>query len=302
MSLKSKLKEIVGNGATIPKLVGALLILTAGLLYFNNKSVTAETVMITNMAGNSGGSGVVIELEDTSSTILTNAHVCGVVLKGGMVQTTYGESAVVEKYAKDTVHDLCVIKVSKRLKQKAKLASGPPKLYSKSTVSGHPSLYPNIVTQGHFSGRSVINVFTGTRECTDKDTETMDGILVCAFFNGMPVFNTYEAGVISALIKPGSSGSAVYNEDNELSGLVFAGAGEIGYGMIVPYEYVANFISKVKDDKVKYISPQYEQTLLDMLSEKSTKSSYKSLIKKCDNAKTKAIKILCDKLQESYVR
>lgn len=55
---------------------------------------------------------------------------------------------------------------------------------------------------------------------------------------------------------PGSSGSMVLNENNELSGLVFAGLGrDISYALIVPTEYIIDFLSKIKDTSDVYNTP-----------------------------------------------
>jgi len=50
--------------------------------------------------------------------------------------------------------------------------------------------------------------------------------------------------LVTATIMPGSSGSGVFNEDMELSGLAFAGSGDLGYAWTVPYEDMMYFLNK----------------------------------------------------------
>src|SRR4051812_8386630 len=54
------------------------------VLSSHNRSREAN-VMITNRAKTSGGTGLILKSSISESYILTNAHVCGVVEKGGLV-------------------------------------------------------------------------------------------------------------------------------------------------------------------------------------------------------------------------
>ena len=53
----------------------------------SDKDIASTTAMITNYSENSGGSGVILTSKTYESTVLTNAHVCGVVKFGGLVIT-----------------------------------------------------------------------------------------------------------------------------------------------------------------------------------------------------------------------
>jgi hypothetical protein len=81
----------------------------------------------------------------------------------------------------------------------------------------------------------------GFQKCTEEDMAGPNGIM-CLLLGGIPEVRRYETQVVSATIMPGSSGSAVFNDKGEISALVFAGAGDIGYAMTVPYESIANFV------------------------------------------------------------
>ena len=210
------------------------------------------SVMITRYDGRSGGSGVIISSGRHQSKVLTNAHVCNVVKKGGIVRTD-DQRGMVEYYQVSQVHDLCLITINTNFKVNTVLASQEPVIYDESIVSGHPILYPNLVTKGHFSGKELITIMTGLRKCTEEEQKDPNISFLCMLLGGMPVVRTYEAQVISNTIQPGSSGSAVFNSQGEISGLVFAGSGNFGYGLIVPYPYLANFFDTELEtlDKVK---------------------------------------------------
>lgn len=223
---------------------------------FQNKSdVPSSTVMITNMNGNSGGSGSVIHSDADSSYVLTNSHVCNVAEKGGLVKTNKGTSHTIMSYKQSKLHDLCLIKVAAQLPGKVTLSQRAPRMFEEATVSGHPSLFPNVVTKGHFSGNKIIDVFLGMRECTEKDIQDYE--MICYFFGGIPMIRTYESVLVTATIMPGSSGSAIYNSNKELNAVVFAGSGELGYAFSVPFEYVNMFLNEeintLPEQKVNYL-------------------------------------------------
>lgn len=212
----------------------------------NDKSIASTSAMITNMASNSGGTGVVYQSTNSESKILTNAHVCGVVKNGGLVSTNK-HLAMVSSYKVSQLHDLCMISVRENLGINTEVASSAPELYSPAIISGHPALLPTLITKGHFSEKEIINVMIGMKKCEKEDFENPDYGPLCMFLGFLPKVRTYRAQVVSPTIMPGSSGSAVFNDSGRISGLVFAGQGELGYGHIVPWEYVYYFVNEELD-------------------------------------------------------
>lgn len=297
----SKLEHAVGP---ITKILLATAVIGSAVflgkaLYQEKSDITTSTVMITTLNGRSGGSGVVVSTKGNFSYILTNKHVCSIAAKGALVTTTRGQSHTILEYRESTLHDLCMITVAARLPNKVSLASTAPSMYERATISGHPALLPNVVTEGHFSGERVINVFLGFRPCTKEESEDPKTGGVCFFFRGLPVVQAYEAVLVTATIMPGSSGSAVYNSNKELSALVFAGSGEIGYAFAVPFEYVASFVYNEAPGLLAK-RPNYK---IDVLSEdeESKTTHISDAVHKCeketenildDNAK-KQIKEIC---------
>lgn len=269
------IEEITPTGLKL--LIGGFVVASVAIstliLSSEEKDITASTVMITSLNERGGGTGVVIGISESLRTILTNKHVCELTLKGGLVKTNDGGRYLVTGVSAHSEHDLCLITVASRLKAKATIAKNAPKMFKGATVSGHPSLLPNVLTQGHFSGKKIIDVFKGVRDCTTEELEDPIGAAICMFFNGMPSIQTSESILVTATIMPGSSGSAVYNEDKELSALVFAGQGELGYAFAVPFEYIEAFLLETP----KYISPKYETSMIEQAS------ASKSLKNKCKN-------------------
>jgi len=280
-----------------PFLVGAFL------LREKPADITASTVMITGLNGRSGGSGVIVSSSRSSSQVLTNAHVCQVADKGGLVKTVAGATHTILYYAESEMHDLCLITVAADLGASVPLAKAAPKMYDHAIISGHPSLLPNVITEGHFSGNRVINVFMGIRECTSNERKDDDIGFLCWFFGGFPVIKTFEAVLVTATIMPGSSGSAVYTQSRRLGALVFAGSGELGYAFAIPYEYVDNFLS-TEIYLVKPKKPNYEMSI--QLKSKRSDNDRAQLRKKCRNstndtlnsAQKEKIKSLCKVIEK----
>jgi hypothetical protein len=247
------------------------------------RPITDTTVMITNLAGNSGGSGVILSSDTGRSIILTNAHVCRVATRGGMVETANGNHHLITHYKISQNHDLCLLTVSEDLEVSTPVASKEPKMFSEATVSGHPALYPTIVSKGHFSGKKIIPVLTGFKPCGPEDKD-----LSCMFFGVKPIVHTYESQVVSATIMPGSSGSAVFNDKQQVSGLVFAGQGQLGYAFIVPQSYVYDFINNE--------APNLAYTALPDTSEEDPMDAAKRIAKKCQESvgpQAKVINEIC---------
>lgn len=297
-SLVAFVERVLGLGVKLLIGVGVVGIALLAIILaskLEKPNITSPTVMITNLKGNSGGSGVVISKSQRQSQVLTNAHVCEILETGGIVTTTGGDSHTVSEYKVSEQHDLCLITVNADLKFVAPVARRSPKMYEEATISGHPKLLPNVVATGHFSGNKVINVLVKWRECTEEDFEDDETALACLFFDGkLPIVRSYETVLVTAMIMPGSSGSAVYNSDLEISGLVFAGSGEMSYAYIVPLEFIQNFLEK-EVNTLPSLKPNYDVDVSKSNRKEKKKRSIttKSLIKKCDNTTDQRLMKMC---------
>lgn len=204
------------------------------------KDFQRTSVRVMNMEKNSGGTGSILQSSKNGSVILTNKHVCRLIEQGGLVEQN-GDYALISHYKKFTKHDLCLVKVKKNYGISLALAKDLGKQSDRVTVSGHPNLLPHIATKGHLSGEMIIQLITSVRRCTKSDLITNGN--ECMFFGGIPNVERFNSVVVSNLIKPGSSGSAVFNRSGEIVGVVFAGSGrDFSHGFIVPHLNVAFFL------------------------------------------------------------
>jgi S1-C subfamily serine protease len=250
--------------------------------------------MITRLS-RGGGTGVIISNKANQSIVLTNNHVCEAIETGGNVVTNSGLKYLITAYAKSQYHDLCLVYVQVDLGISAKVAKAAPKLYTSAAISGHPNLLPTVVTRGHFSGIKQVDVFTGIKKCTKDMIENNREIAqLCMFFGGIPIVKKYDAMLVTAMIMAGSSGSAVYNSDNEISGLAFAGTDGLSYAYVVPYEYVSNFLDNEPKSIVKI---NYELDVLGELQadQRKTRKDYFDYISdKCEDATEQLIIKHCE--------
>lgn len=271
----------------------AIMFLGACATSPRNADLHRNTVKVTNMSANHGGTGIILRSGDSNSYVLTNSHVCGVVESGGLVSGEAGQF-MVTGYKRSLSHDLCIIRVSGDLGANAKVASRPPDLYNEdASISGHPGLMPNVITRGHFSGKSVITILVGVRACTEAEASSEDTALICGLLGGIPILKQFQSTLVTATIMPGSSGSGVYNSDDELSGVAFAGAGDLGYAWTVPYEYMKNFLNK-EQYHIPFTVPSNEVDLLSSADKKKNVEAYVIRLKKvCNTASREKIKELC---------
>lgn len=237
----------------------SLIILTIlGLVGCNSSSSPEKSVVaITNLSSNSGGSGAIIQHSSEHTIVLTNKHVCAVVQNGGLVHSEKGTAFVVA-YVESERHDLCAIMVNQDLGPALKIASSSPEFFEDATTIGHPHLLPTIRTEGHFSKKSVISVVIGTRACTQDEMVDPSTALFCNLIGRLPLIKNYETITVSTLIQPGSSGSSVLDSNGEIAAVIFAGAGDLGFGHAVPYEFVANFVNY----ELPNLAAKYPNTVL----------------------------------------
>lgn len=296
-------------GTSLAIILAIAPVFLAGYMYYLGKKShpSSYTVMVTNIEGTTGGSGVVIRNNASESIILTNRHVCeGALKKGGKVRLVNGDQHMVTGFVTDVEHDLCLLTVAADLENSITLAGKAPKIYSEATVTGHPALMPNIITKGHFGGRQIISVIVGFRKCKDSDLKNPDNLFFCAFFGVIPIIRTYESQVVSATIMGGSSGSAVLNEDGELSGIVFAGnARGLSYAYIVPFEAIKNFTEKtlkkgIAEDKNRPWLGKGSENSEDV-EETNSKSAKSFFLEKCSKKPTDDVRIVefCRTVAES---
>lgn len=277
------------------KIFGLITILC--LSACTSKNVNLATVMITNLQGTSGGTGTIMESTDGLSTILTNAHVCRLAKDVGVVHTEAGTSHMIISYKISEFHDLCLAAVAANLKVESDIALKNPSLYDNITISGHPHLLPTIITKGNIAGDKEIQVLVEVKECTQKDLEDPVNAVFCTLFGKLPIVKAYNSTVVSAIIQPGSSGSAVYNDRGHIIEVVFAGQGDLGYGFTVPYPYVYNFMSR----EIHSLPLQFPTGKVDLVSvEQSKRDFVKNVQAVCNQSDldTKA-QVVCGYLQEA---
>jgi len=263
LALLQKLKTYATRAL---KVGAATAIILAAVSWFTQENTlrpnTTEqyakaTVAVLNLQGNSGGTGVILHSDKLESIILTNRHVCGVVDEGGFIAQQNGRYLVTE-FKKSNTHDLCLIKVRNNLKVNTEVAEEAPELYSEATVAGHPRLAPFTMVKGHFSSKVVIPIITGIRKCTPMEEESLETQGYCRMLGGMPVVEVYDSQYTSDTIQPGNSGSAVYNSQGQIAGLVFASnSRELSYSYIVPQEYVYNFVHS-EARTLEWVKPHFK--------------------------------------------
>lgn len=283
----------IGLAVALFLAIAPIVSIFAAYVFGTKQHPSQVTVMITNFKQTSGGSGVVIKHSPTKSLVLTNSHVCGLVAeKGGLVKQTDNSQYFITGTVSSKMHDLCVVSVADDLGTSVKIANEPPELYSEATITGHPALLPDIISKGHFGGRQVISIITGIKPCTEQDYNSPNAAL-CMFIGGLPVIKTFDSQIVSATIQSGSSGSAVLNSNDELSGLVFAGAGNgLSYASIVPYEYVIDFLyNEFKESDLVKPPAEFIASMDKQEETRLPKQISGEVIRKCKNLEIKNAKV-----------
>lgn len=204
-------------------------------------------VKLTNLEGNSGGTGFFVKTPSGRTVILTNGHVCRLAVNGVLMSRTENDVDAVNMIAQYEDNDLCIVEAPEGITSGLRVASSvrnTEDIY----VLGHPLLEPKTLTKGQMSGSAIIEVMQGynTEPCegkTYKKEEPRDDDLMAALFGvKYACIRTTVADIITANILPGNSGSPVLNAYGHVVGVVYAGSPGTSRGMIVPLEDVKKFL------------------------------------------------------------
>lgn len=302
MKIKSTVKKIESIPLWLKGVVGTVIVASlahTGLSLVKKNDVTQSSVMIVRSDRKSGGTGIILSSSNTESTILTNSHVCRVIENGGLIVAKSGEHRIFS-FKHSQTHDLCLVKVKANLGINTAISNRKPRsYYEKAFISGHPSLLPNVVTSGHFSGNMIIQVLTGFKKCEEEDFRNPDTGLLCLFMGGFPIVKEYESTLVTATIMPGSSGSGVYNDDMELSGVAFAGSGQLGYAWTVPFEDMHYFLDVEQEQLIETRTPNELDIKGLMRNQRSEHEYFEAASKACSDPNIASkIKNVCDLLNK----
>lgn len=217
-----------------------LLLLLSGCV----EDYVKPTVKVTSLEGHPGGSGVIVRIGTNYSEILTNGHVCELIKNGGLVHTQDDSSYLVDSYRISNIHDMCLIRVNTVIGTPAIISQDAPKMFDSATISGHPRLRHTTITKGKFKRRLKVTLIDGVRPCDKLDYLNIKTRRYCYAMNLVPVTAVYDAQLVDAIVEPGSSGSGVYDDKDQLVALVFAmnNNKDTGYAYVITYEYMRVFL------------------------------------------------------------
>ena len=171
------------------------------------------------------GTGFSVATDGSSSTILTNKHVCGGdgSQRQFIVMDYSGKRYSARWVRSDALADLCIIKTDAII-ESVVLAKKNPVRGTHIVVVGAPlGLFPNF-TDGFISGYYPLDMVSDEYETHARVAMT------------------------SVAIYPGNSGSGAFNDDGKLVGIFFAGSSDAEHiTFLVPVETINMFLDDSQD-------------------------------------------------------
>lgn len=214
-------------------ILGVSLITFSGLYLLNSEPQNSIVkVLNPNNPGN-GGTGFVIRNKEGKRVIITNEHVCAVNNANTMViETRSGRSYIKNILNINYQRDLCVIEGVDL--PALNLSDTSPIPYNLLTVYGNPFLNPTQPSKGVFVGNTLASILKPLNK--DGHCESGGQYVETMFFTACVM--QYELSMTTVPIYPGSSGSPVLNESNQVVGVMNAGDNISHYGLYIPLQYL----------------------------------------------------------------
>lgn len=238
----------LGKISLITLIIGAG-VLKAPELHYNyiRSKVQKTTVMVTNAARTSGGSGSHVVAPSGRVYILTNAHVCNLSkTKEIYITDDFGRTIPRRIIEVSDFTDLCLVEPLPNYKGALKIGSEPNPGQIVAAI-GHPSLMPTTMSRGEVIGQQEVDVTDHIMDPSDKEDKCnlpknkivdVDDI----FFGSFKVCTIHiNANLTTAVILPGSSGSPLIDFWGRMVGVMFAG-NRANWGVAVTQNDVQRFL------------------------------------------------------------
>lgn len=229
---------------TIALSVGLIIALFSVGAFARNSTrpnLVSSIVKVTNISGDSGGTGFVTASEG-KSVIVTNDHVCEVE-QGGMVriEDDAGRPYMKNILKRSGTRDLCVIEgIDAPILNLAKRA---PVRFERIQIVGHPLLKPTAPSHGVVTGK-MLATFLSQANADGSCNAGEEKVQVETLFGALSACTkTEELGTTTAPISPGNSGSPVFNLEGEIVGVVNS-AGADSAAMFVPLNYLRDILGE----------------------------------------------------------
>lgn len=237
--MKRILKQALFVGAAVGVLLAPSTFMTlkgsqlhASLL---RSYIGPKVVRITNLNGQSGGTGFFVEAPSGNRYILTNSHVC---LMPSLLYVEGQQVTPIEISLSGP--DLCLLAPPKNSSARGalKVRKAPLFLGEFVSVLGHPQLAPLTLTSGEFSATVKVAVafamVADPTQCPQSTSSMFIGF-------GFVCMREFSAAQTTIVIEPGNSGSPMFDAYGNVVGVVFAGD-ELGRAFAVTLSDVQEFL------------------------------------------------------------
>lgn len=236
LAIKVKLK-LLAVAAAVALILG--LALEAPILHnkYIRTKVGSQVIMLTNKAGNGGGTGFAVQAPSGEVYTLSNAHVCRI--SGGLyTQLPNGRKIKMNILEISDASDLCLLNGIKGLGGLD--LAGSVDIGEDMGLVGHPKLMPLTLSRGSLIGYGRALVMVAAGMCPDEmEPPTYNSI--DGFFGPVCVMDV-TAGFTNITALPGNSGSPVVNIFGNVVGVLFASDTDVYWGLIVPLKEIKSFL------------------------------------------------------------
>lgn len=233
--LKIKMRVILVAACVASVLGLAMLAPQLHSAFIRNK-VGSQVIMLTNKAGNSGGTGFALRAPSGKVVTVTNAHVCNIPGNRLYANLPSGQKIAFNIIKKSKVTDLCALTAVKGM---SGLEVASSVIVGENIgVVGFPKLQPLTLTLGELVGYQDTAVLVDEGPC-EKDVGMYSTVMT--FFGPVCIETVKQAAITTLPVRGGSSGSPVVNFFGNVVGVLFAGD-ELGWGVVVSMKDLNNFL------------------------------------------------------------